>query len=500
MANDHNTDRLTHAEEHLANGRLVTLQQYGLDAASRLTNKFTAPKMHPASFAPFSGTYDDDNRFTPSSGFTHDTDGNMLAMPGVPEGNAAIAPGALGATWDTRNRLSALTGAAGYRAAFSATYAYDAEGNRTDKTVNAQTTTWMVNPHGFGGLSQVLVETVGTTKKFFVYGPTGLLYDVDTAATPNVRHYHTDQVGSTVALTNQVANQPAAVIGRAEYSVYGMVSYREGDTATPFLYNGAYGVMTDAESGLLNMRARYYHPWIGRFASPDPVGFSGGMNWFAYADGDPILGNDPNGLATTRILYQGGGDYRQIIMIDPSVAKIRAVIAGLPDKSIKAIEFLGHGESNGMTPERGDSGKRIQVSAGGAIVNGVSNSGRVIWTDTDQRVAETLVPKLQDAALIGLGGCHTADTRDWFFGFGDKNNVSQRLSSEIPTATVVGFRGMAFSNELSSLLNRDNIYTRLGLNENYAIGLTRAYKNGVEFETSAVYRNYLPANVPTKYK
>jgi RHS repeat-associated protein len=283
-----NDDRLTRAEEHLANGSLVTVQQYGFDGASRLTKKFTAPKMHPASFTTFSGTYDADNRL---NGFTHDTDGNLLAMPGVPEGNAASAPGALSASWNVRNRLIALTGAAGWRPAFSATYGYDSEGNRISKTVNGLTTNWTVNPHGVGGLSQVLVETApGGAKKFFVYGPTGLLYDVD--ATPNVRHFHTDQVGSTVALTNQAG----AVIGRAEYSAYGMVSYREGDTNTPFLYNGAYGVMTDVESGLLNMRARYYHPWIGRFASPDPSGFSGGMNWFAYADGNPISATDPFGL------------------------------------------------------------------------------------------------------------------------------------------------------------------------------------------------------------
>ena len=35
-------DRLTRAEERLGNGRLVTVQQYGFDAGSRLTNKFTS--------------------------------------------------------------------------------------------------------------------------------------------------------------------------------------------------------------------------------------------------------------------------------------------------------------------------------------------------------------------------------------------------------------------------------------------------------------------------
>ena len=124
------------------------------------------------------------------------------------------------------------------------------------------------------------------------------LYDVDSAATPNVRHYHTDQVGSTVALTDQAG----AVIGRVEYSAYGMVSYREGDTNTPFLYNGSYGIMTDAESGLLNMRARYYHPWLGHFTSPDPVGFSGGLNWYAYASGNPINFADPSGFLTVIIV------------------------------------------------------------------------------------------------------------------------------------------------------------------------------------------------------
>ncbi len=65
--------------------------------------------------------------------------------------------------------------------------------------------------------------------------------------------------------------------------------------ATPFLYNGKYGVMTDP-NGLLHMRARYYSPYLMRFLNPDPIGFSGGSNWFAYADGNPISANDPFGL------------------------------------------------------------------------------------------------------------------------------------------------------------------------------------------------------------
>jgi RHS repeat-associated protein len=61
---------------------------------------------------------------------------------------------------------------------------------------------------------------------------------------------------------------------------------------------GHAGVQTDP-NGLLNMRARYYSPYLMRFLNADPSGFSGfsgGPNWFAYADGNPISKSVPFGL------------------------------------------------------------------------------------------------------------------------------------------------------------------------------------------------------------
>src|SRR5439155_12844296 len=44
------------------------------------------------------------------------------------------------------------------------------------------------------------------------------------------------------------------------------------------------------------MRARYYNPHLCRFINADPAGFSGGLNFYAYADGNPISMIDPFGL------------------------------------------------------------------------------------------------------------------------------------------------------------------------------------------------------------
>ena len=160
---------------------------------------------------------------------------------------------------------------------------------------NGQVTRFVVNPNA--RLSQVLMRVRPGVTNYYVYG-LGLLYEVsETATNSYVRYYHYDYRGSTVALTDQNGN----VTDRFEYSAYGTLTYRSGNTDTPFLFNGRYGVQTDP-NGLLYMRARYYNPYICRFINPDPIGFSGGLNCYAFADGNPVNYLDPYGLSTwTRI-------------------------------------------------------------------------------------------------------------------------------------------------------------------------------------------------------
>jgi RHS repeat-associated protein len=71
------------------------------------------------------------------------------------------------------------------------------------------------------------------------------------------------------------------------------------------LFNGSYGVMTEP-NGLLNMRARFYNPTICRFLNPDPITFSGGINFYAYCNGNPINNLDPFGLVNWGTVFWGG--------------------------------------------------------------------------------------------------------------------------------------------------------------------------------------------------
>ncbi len=114
--------------------------------------------------------------------------------------------------------------------------------------------------------------------------------------------FKTTQTTQGINLTNVMGltSDSGQVTDRVEYSLYATTTYRVGTNDIPFLFNGRYGVQSDP-NGLLFMRARYYSPYLCRFINPDPSGFSGGLNFYAYASGNPISYLDPRGLnsATT---------------------------------------------------------------------------------------------------------------------------------------------------------------------------------------------------------
>ena len=66
-------------------------------------------------------------------------------------------------------------------------------------------------------------------------------------------------------------------------------------TPNPFRFGGAWGYITEtSESGLLQLGARTYWPEIGRFIQQDPA--KDGVNWYEYAENNPLVWVDPEGL------------------------------------------------------------------------------------------------------------------------------------------------------------------------------------------------------------
>ncbi len=54
--------------------------------------------------------------------------------------------------------------------------------------------------------------------------------------------------------------------------------------------------ISEGEPFLSYYRARYYDPATGRFLKEDPIGFAGGVNFYAYVNNSPVSYADPFGL------------------------------------------------------------------------------------------------------------------------------------------------------------------------------------------------------------
>jgi RHS repeat-associated protein len=108
--------------------------------------------------------------------------------------------------------------------------------------------------------------------------------------------YHTDQVGSVKAVTNQAG----AVVWNADYLPFGQ-EYMRNKLDSDFEEDdlGFTGKGYDSDVGLYYFNARWYDADTGRFISEDPVGDPSNPNLYTYGRNNPLSFNDPTGLEST---------------------------------------------------------------------------------------------------------------------------------------------------------------------------------------------------------
>jgi RHS repeat-associated protein len=193
--------------------------------------------------------------------YTYDANGNMVTRNAG--SNYTL-------TYDQENRLVGVSGAA------TASFLYDADGQRVKGTAGGVTTAYV------GGYYE---KSGSTIRKYYTLGGQRVAMRENGV----VSWLLTDALGST-------ANTTGSKAGELRYKAYGATRYTWGTTPTTYRYTGQ---REEASIGLYYYNARWYDPALGRFIQPDtivpePVNPQS-LNRYAYCLNNPVKYNDPSG-------------------------------------------------------------------------------------------------------------------------------------------------------------------------------------------------------------
>lgn len=114
-----------------------------------------------------------------------------------------------------------------------------------------------------------------------------------TSPVRTVRYQMSNHLGSV----NLELDENADIISYEEYHPFGTTAYqaRNADIQAAAKRYRYTGMERDDETGLEYHLARYYIPWLGRWATVDPGGLTDGVNLYSYVQNRPIIANDRNG-------------------------------------------------------------------------------------------------------------------------------------------------------------------------------------------------------------
>lgn len=202
--------------------------------------------------------------------YAYDANGNMTQRV---EGGLTYTQ-----TFDAENRLASVT-----VNSQTTQFLYDGDGNLVKKTKHDGSKTIYVSE-----VYEIDKNSIGTITRTATYYPVAGAMRINSILYFSLK----DHIGSSSVVTNSTGT----TVGEQRYYPFGETRITSGSMFTDKLFTGQRDI---AGLGIYHYGARFYSPKIGRFISADSIvpGYSDtqSYNRYSYANNNPILYNDPSG-------------------------------------------------------------------------------------------------------------------------------------------------------------------------------------------------------------
>jgi len=209
--------------------------------------------------------------------FDHNALNQLTAIStGVPVG--------VGYEWDATHRLIAISNGT-HRTEFS----YDGFGRRT-RVVEKENGTVLTDRRHLWCATELCEERDGTggTVRNRLYRQGEQIVASDAGLPAGNCFYSRDHLASV----REAVSQGGGVMAQTRYDPYGRANLLAGTVGQAL---GFCGLVNHTPSGLSLAWFREYDPTLGRWLSRDPIEEAGGINLYAYVEGDPLNRRDPHG-------------------------------------------------------------------------------------------------------------------------------------------------------------------------------------------------------------
>lgn len=313
----------------------------------------------------------------------------------------------------------------------TATYKYNDQGIRTEKTVNGVTTKYNV----IDGL--VTWEKKGSgTPIYYLYDDSGNLWGLNYNGTV---YFYTKNVQNDII---GIIDGTGSTVVEYSYDAWGKILNISGSMAgtlgsdNPYRYRGYW---YDTETGLYSLLSRYYNPEMGRFLNSDIYASTGqsilGCNMFAYCLNNPVNMSDPSG---------------EIALVDDAAI----IVAALAAVCIVAIAYYQ------STP----AGQRSWAGLGQAISTKLKNIRTNIknaWNSLKSKLNSIITSAIAAKAANELGKIagkygtlKCKEAADAMKKYLQKN----KLKGSVITITITGGRGYIWSDIKKRTISENGVH------------------------------------------